>query len=337
MNHISWNTTKKCNLYCKHCYRESGPEKMDDELTTEEGKKLLDQMVKAGMKVIVLSGGEPMIRDDIFEIISYAKSIGMTVLMGSNATLITKEKAEKLKDSGLNAIAISIDSLDPEKHNLFRGSDTAFQKAIEGANNCIDAGIRVQLNCTITKQNLDEIEEIAAFASKLGAASSHMLFLVDTGRGKNIKDSSIDIKEYKTAINRIIDKDLELDILVKPTCAPQYKVESLLRGIKPQQNTTRGCIAGISYCSILPNGDVHICPYAPVKVASIREEAFDYIWENNEIFNKLRDFKSYKGQCGQCKYINICGGCRARAYSNTGDWLEEDPYCLLEKEAYNEI
>jgi radical SAM protein with 4Fe4S-binding SPASM domain len=305
---------------------------MDDELSTEEGKKLLDQMVKAGMKIIVLSGGEPMIRDDIFELISYAKSIGMTVLMGSNGTLIDKEKAEKLKKSGLSAIAISIDSLDPEKHNLFRGSDTAFQKAIDGANNCIDAGIKVQLNCTITKQNLDEIEKIADFASKLGAASSHMLFLVDTGRGKEIKETSLDIKEYKNAINRIIDKDLELNIQVKPTCAPQYKVESLLRG-EHIKNTTRGCIAGISYCSILPNGDVHICPYAPVKVASIREEPFDYIWENNEIFNKLRDYKSYKGKCGHCRYINICGGCRARAFSSTGDWLEEDPYCLLNKEA----
>lgn len=334
MNHISWNTTKRCNLYCKHCYRESGPEKMDNELSTEEGKKLLDQMVKAGMRVIVLSGGEPMLRDDIFEIIDHAKSIGMTVLMGSNGTLITKEKAEELKSSGLSAIAISIDSLDPEKHNNFRGSDTAFQKAMEGANNCLAAGIKVQLNCTVTKENLDEIEEIADFASKLGASSSHMLFLVDTGRGKEIKEASIDIEEYKKAINRIIDKDLELDILLKPTCAPQYKVESILRGIQQQKNTSRGCIAGISYCSILPNGDVHICPYAPVKVASIREESFDYIWENNEVFNQLRDYKNYKGECGHCQYINICGGCRARAFSSTGDWLEEDPYCLLKyKEA----
>lgn len=329
MNHISWNTTKKCNLYCKHCYRESGPEKMDDELSTEEGKKLLEQMVNAGMKVIVLSGGEPMIRDDIFELINHAKSIGMTVLMGSNGTLITKEKAKKLKESGLSAIAISIDSLDPKKHNLFRGSETACQKAIEGVNNCIDAGIRAQLNCTVTKQNLDEIDGIADFASKLGAVSSHMLFLVDTGRGKEIKETSLDIKEYKKAINKIIDKNLELNIQVKPTCAPQYKVESLLRGIEPVKKATRGCIAGISYCSVLPNGDVHICPYAPVKVANVKEEPFDYIWENNEVFNQLRDYKNYKGKCGHCQYINICGGCRARAFSSTGDWLEEDPYCLL--------
>ncbi|WFA09365.1 radical SAM protein [Tissierella sp. Yu-01] len=331
MDHISWNTTKKCNLNCKHCYRESGPEKMDDELTTEEGKELFDQMIKAGMNVIVLSGGEPMLRDDIFELITYAKLKGMTVLMGSNGTLITKEKANMLRECGLSAIAISIDSLDPQKHNLFRGSDTAFIKAIEGVNNCVDAELRVQLNCTITKNNLNEIEKIADFASELGAVSSHMLFLVDTGRGRDIKEVSLSKTEYKEAINQIIHKDLELNIRVKPTCAPQYKVESLLKGIEPKANS-RGCIAGISYCSILPNGDVHICPYAPVKVASVREESFDYIWENNEVFKKLRDYKSYKGKCGHCKYINLCGGCRARAFSSSGDWLEEDPYCLIKGE-----
>ena len=260
MNHISWNTTKRCNLYCKHCYRDSGPEEMDDELSTEEGKKLMDQMVKAGMNIIVLSGGEPMTREDIFELVSYAKSIGITILMGSNGTLITKEKALKLKECGLSAIAISIDSLDPEKHNNFKGSNTAFEKAIEGATNYIDAGIRVQINCTITKDNIDEIEKIADFAADLGAISSHMLFLVDTGRGKNIKEISIEKEEYKKALHRIIDKDNELNISVRPTCAPQFKVESLLRGIETKSKTR---------------------------------------------------------------------GCRARAYSSTGDWLEEDPYCLI--------
>jgi len=331
MNHISWNTTKRCNLYCKHCYRESGPEAMRDELSTDEGKKLLDDIVKAGMRIIVFSGGEPMLRQDIFELISYAKGIGMTCLMGSNGTLITRDKAKKLKDSGLKAIAISIDSLDPKKHNEFRGSATAFEDGIKGMRNCIDAGIRVQLNCTITRENLNEIGDIAEFAQDMGAISSHMLFLVGTGRGKDLEDISLDTEEYKKAINKIIDKDIEMDIQVKPTCAPQYKVESLLRGIKPIGNS-RGCIAGISYCSILPNGDVHICPYAPVRVGSIRDESFDYIWENNPIFKQLRDYKNYKGRCGSCRYINICGGCRARAFSSTGDWLAEDPFCLFQKE-----
>lgn len=329
MNHISWNTTKRCNLYCKHCYRESGPDELGkDELSTEEGKKLLREIYKAGFSIIVFSGGEPLMREDIFELIEYAKSLGMMILMGSNGTLITKTCAEKLKNSGLNAIAISIDSLDEKKHNEFRGSDMAYERAIEGIKNCIDVGIKVQINCTVTKDNLKEIEDIMGFASDIGASSSHMLFLIEVGRGKDIGYTSLNKGEYKEAINAIIDRNLDLDIRVKPTCAPQYKVEALLKGIDAPGGQ-RGCIAGISYCSILPNGDVHICPYAPVKVANIREETFDNIWENNETFKKLRDFKNYQGKCGSCRYINICGGCRARAFNYSGDWLDEDPLCLL--------
>jgi len=318
-------------LYCKHCYRESGPhELVDNELSTEEGKKLLREMYRAGFRIIVFSGGEPLMRDDIFELVEYAKDLNMITLMGSNGTLITKGYAEKLKNSGLNSIAISIDSLDEKKHNEFRGSDTGLKKALEGAKNCIDAGLKVQINCTITRDNLKEIENIMNFASDFGAVSSHMLFLVEVGRGKNIGYTSLSKKEYKNAINTIIDKNLNLDIRVKPTCAPQYKVEALLKGIDSPGG--RGCIAGTSYCSILPNGDVHICPYTPIKVASVKEDTFDSIWENNETFKKLRDFKSYKGNCGSCNHINICGGCRARAYNYSGDWLGEDPFCLLEEE-----
>ncbi|PKM50295.1 MAG: heme d1 biosynthesis radical SAM protein NirJ2 [Firmicutes bacterium HGW-Firmicutes-7] len=327
MNHISWSTTKRCNLYCKHCYRDSGPDELSkDELSTEEGKKLLDEIYKAGFRVIVFSGGEPMLREDIFELIEYASLLGMTTLMGSNGTLITKACAIKLKDHYLNSIAISIDSLDASKHNEFRGSSSGFEKAIAGARNCIDVGINVQINCTITKENLKEMDSIMEFASEFGATSCHMLFLVEVGRGRNLSVTSLSKEEYKRAINSILDKNL--DIRTKPTCAPQYKVEALLKGIN-SQGGMRGCIAGTSYCSILPNGDVHICPYAPVKVASVKEEAFDRIWANNETFKKLRDFKSYKGKCGKCKYINICGGCRARAFNYSGDWLDEDPYCLL--------
>lgn len=331
MNHISWNTTKRCNLFCKHCYRESGPDvSTDNELTTEEGKKLLSEIRKSGFSIIVFSGGEPLMREDIFELLQYARSLGMVNLMGSNGTLITKYYAEELKRSGLETIAISIDSLDEKKHNDFRGSDLAFQSAIAGAKNCIEAGIKVQLNCTVTKENLLEIDSIMNYAADLGAVSSHLLFLVEVGRGKNIGYTSLSKEEYKTAVDTILDKSKNLDIRVKPTCAPQYKVEALMKGIDTLGG--RGCIAGTKYCSILPNGDVHICPYAPIKVASVREEAFDSVWNNNEIFKKLRDFKSYKGSCGSCKHINICGGCRARAFNYSGDWLDEDPLCLLKEE-----
>ncbi len=329
MNHISWNVTKKCNLYCKHCYRESSPdEEIDDELTTEEGKKFLQDMKKANLGTIVFSGGEPLLRPDIFELIEYASSLKMMTLMGSNGTLISPKVAEKLKSSGLNAIAISIDSLNEEVHDDFRGQKGSLKKAMEGVKNCIDAGLRVQINTTISKYNLDDIDEVMEYADKVGALSSHMLFLVDVGRGKSIDATQLNKKEYKDTINKIIEKDL--DIRIKPTCAPQYKVEAMFRELSVVGG--RGCIAGISYCSILPNGDVHICPYTPVKVDSIRERDFDDIWENNETFLKLRDFSQYKGRCGSCEHINICGGCRARAYSATGDWLEADPYCLLDIE-----
>ncbi|MFW6030731.1 MAG: SPASM domain-containing protein, partial [Halanaerobiales bacterium] len=176
------------------------------------------------------------------------------------------------------------------------------------------------------KYNLNEIDELMSFSEDIGASSCHMLFLVDVGRGKLIGEHQLSKEEYKQAINEIITK--EASIRIKPTCAPQYKVEAKFKELETVGG--RGCIAGISYCSILPNGDVHICPYTPVKVDSIRDRPFDEIWNTNEVFLSLRDYSNYKGRCGECNYIDICGGCRARAYSATGDWLEEDPYCLLD-------
>lgn len=327
MHHISWNVTQKCNLYCRHCYRGSGPDNdTGDELTTQEGKKLLSDMKKSDLGVIVFSGGEPLLRADIFELIEHACSLGIIPLMGSNGTLITPQIAEKLKKSGLNAIAISIDSMNEEVHDEFRGKKGALRAAMEGIKNSIDAGIRVQVNTTISRYNLDDIDEILKYANGIGALSSHILFLVDVGRGEKIDTTQLDKSQYKNAINRIIEK--RLDIRIKPTCAPQYKVEAIFKDIPVVGG--RGCIAGISYCSVLPNGDVHICPYTPVKVDSIRERDFDDIWRNNEVFLKLRDYAQYKGRCGSCSHIDICGGCRARAFSATGDWLEADPYCLLD-------
>ncbi len=329
MHHISWNVTKKCNLYCKHCYRDSSPgELTEGELTTGEGKKLLEDIKKAGLQIIVLSGGEPLMRPDIYELIEHATALGLVPLMGSNGTLITDGVAKKLKASGLNAIAISIDSATPEVHDQFRGTENALSMAITGIRNSMNNGLKVQVNCTVSKYNVDDIDSILEFANSEGALSCHMLFLVDVGRGKNIEVTQLSKLEYKETIQKILSN--KFDMRVKPTCAPQYKVEAFLKDIPSIGG--RGCIAGISYCSILPNGDVHICPYTPVKVDSIRKKPFDEIWHNNEVFKSLRDFSKYKGKCGSCGYIDICGGCRARAFSATGDWLEADPYCLLDIE-----
>jgi putative heme d1 biosynthesis radical SAM protein NirJ2 len=324
---ISWNITKRCNLYCKHCYRDSSSEYFSGELNTNEGKKLIDQIASAGFKILILSGGEPLMREDLCILASHAKEKGLIPVLGTNGTLITENRAKELKESGIMAAGVSIDFLDPKKHDEFRNVQGSFQKTIEGIENCLKAGIRVQINTTVTKDNKDEILDITDFAKKIGATSHHPFFLVEVGRGKNLKKEALEKHQYIEMINTILNKQLEIDIELKPTCAPQFMSLAKKRDMK--MRFSRGCLAGISYCCILPNGDVHICPYLPIKVGNIRQVDFDKIWKENKIFNDLRDFEKYKGKCGSCKDISVCGGCRARAFITTGDYLEEDPVCTI--------
>ncbi|MFZ5968445.1 MAG: radical SAM protein [Bacillota bacterium] len=325
---ISWNITKRCNLYCEHCYRDSSHQYYDGELNTMEGKKLIEEIARAGFRILILSGGEPLMRDDLFEFASHARSMGLKPVIGTNGTLITFETAKRLKAAGIDAAAISIDHLHGEHHDRFRNTPGCFQEAVEGVKNCMEAGIRVQINTTITKENKEYILDITDFARKMGATSHHPFFLVEVGRGENIEYLSLENEEYIRLIHSILDKQLETEIELKPTCAPQFMAFAKQKEMK--MRFTRGCIAGIGYCCILPNGDVHICPYLPVEVGNVRVTPFDRIWKDSAIFNDLRDFSKYKGKCGSCSNLSICGGCRARAYKKTGDYLEGDPvsdYC----------
>lgn len=324
---ISWNTTKRCNLYCKHCYRDSSSEYFSGELNTNEGKRLIEQIARAGFKILILSGGEPLMRKDLCILARHAKENGLIPVLGTNGTLITEKRAKELKEAGIMAAGVSIDFLDAKKHDEFRNVQGSFQRTIEGIENCLKAGIRVQINTTVTKSNKDELLDIINFSKEIGATSHHPFFLVEVGRGKNLKKESLEKHQYIEMINTILDKQLEIDIELKPTCAPQFMSLAKKRGMK--MRFSRGCLAGISYCCILPNGDVNICPYLPVKVGNVRQVDFDEIWKESKIFNDLRDFEKYKGKCGSCRDISICGGCRARAFATTGDYLEEDPVCTM--------
>lgn len=324
---ISWNTTKECNLYCKHCYRSSGPgQKQTDELSTREGKKLLDEIAKAGFKIMIFSGGEPLMRDDIYELVEYAAGLGLRPVFGTNGTLITKEVANKLKEAGAMAMGISLDSMDPEVHDEFRQVEGAWEKAVRGIRNCLGINLPVQINTTITDINYDEFEEITDFAVELGVQAHHPFFLVPTGRGQEIEKNSVRAKRYHNMIDRILEKQKEVDIELKPTCAPQFMVAAEEKDM--EMRFTRGCLAGTDYCCILPDGKVHICPYLPVKVGNVREESFVEIWKNAEIFDELRAM-DYNGSCGSCQHIDICGGCRARAYyySDDRDYMAGEPWC----------
>ncbi|WP_129596109.1 radical SAM/SPASM domain-containing protein [Anaerophilus nitritogenes] len=330
---ISWNTTKRCNLYCDHCYRDASNEYFSDELNTYEGKKLIEEISKAGFKILILSGGEPLMRKDLCEISHHATKCGLIPVLGTNGTLISKDKAYELKKSGIQAAAISIDNIDEKKHDDFRKVKGSFQKAIEGIKNCIEAGIRVQINTTVTKNNKNEIIKIINWAQEMGSSSCHPFFLVKVGRGKNIQDQALDEKEYIRLVHKIIDHQLNVDIELKPTCAPQFMSFAKSKNIK--MRFSRGCIAGIGYCCILPNGEVHVCPYLPMLAGDVKKTPFHVIWKKSSVFQRLREKENYKGSCRNCDHFSICGGCRARAYEETGDYMMGDPlgkYCFVREE-----
>lgn len=320
---ISWNTTRECNLNCKHCYRDAG-EKDREELTTEEGKDLLREISKVGFNIMVFSGGEPLIRRDIYELIEFSSSLGMRSVLGTNGTLITERVALKLRSSGLSRVGISLDSLDKEKHDNFRQVKGSWNRAVKGMKNCLKANLEFQIHTTVTERNYHEIEQITDFAVTVGATAHHIFFLVPAGRGKEIEDI-MSREHYEKLLHRIIEKQKSVKIELKPTCAPQFmRVASQKR---LDMRFSKGCIAGISYCCILPNGDVHPCPYFQLKVGNVRDKKFNKIWNSSKVFNELRE-NSLQGRCGICSYKEICGGCRARAFYNSDNYLQEDPMCL---------
>ncbi|MFZ5595599.1 MAG: putative heme d1 biosynthesis radical SAM protein NirJ2 [Bacillota bacterium] len=321
---ISWNTTNGCNLYCKHCYRDAGV-RAGEELNTEEGMNLIDEIAKAGFKIMIFSGGEPLIREDIYDLVSHAVNRGLRPVFGTNGTLIDGVVAERLKNSGAAAMGISLDSVDPEKHDTFRGQTGAWQKAVDGMKACREAGLPFQIHTTVVDWNYDEIEEITDFAVKVGALAHHVFFLVPTGRGADIEGESLRADKYEKLLTRIMKKQREVNIELKPTCAPQFMRIARELGVKTR--FTKGCLAGISYCIISPVGNVQPCAYLNISAGNVRERPFSEIWRDNPVFNRLRSME-YSGGCGVCKYRKICGGCRARAYVYNGDYMAEEPWCL---------
>ncbi|MEW6006912.1 MAG: radical SAM protein [bacterium] len=316
---VSWNITRECNLSCRHCYRDAG-EKEPNELSFEEGCHLLSGIKEAGFKMVILSGGEPILRKDVYRLIEYGCKLGLIMTMGTNGTLLTRPAASRLKDSGLSRIGISLDSTSEKLHNEFRGKPWAYKKTMDGIRNCKDLELPFQIHTTIMEFNYREIEEIIDFSKSLGALAIHIFFLVKTGRAEMLDE---DITRYRDVLKRILEKQKTTNIEIKPVCAPQFMLYN-------PSKYTRGCLAGISYCCILPSGDVHPCPYLPIRIGNIREVSFNKLWRDSLIFKELRLMK-YKGRCGICDYKKSCGGCRARSYSYSLDYMGADPFCMKER------
>ncbi len=321
---ISWSTTNACNQQCPHCYRDAD-KVLQGELSTAEAKKLIHQISQAGFRIMIFSGGEPLLRSDIFELVVEAKKQGMRPVFGTNGTLLEPETTTRLKESGAQAMGISLDSYDEKKHDAFRGWSGAFKKTIAGMENCKKAGLPFQIHTTVMDWNYDQIEQITDFAVKMGASAHHIFFLVPTGRATELSDEIMKAEKYEALLERIIERQPAIPIELKPTCAPQFMRIAHQKGIKTR--FSRGCIAGISYCLIGPTGNVQPCAYLNMNLGNVREIPFDQIWKESEVFKKLRS-QQYSGNCGDCAYQKICGGCRARAaFYHKGDFMADEPWC----------
>ncbi|KJS16198.1 MAG: Fe-S oxidoreductase [Peptococcaceae bacterium BRH_c4b] len=321
---VSWNTTNACNLYCRHCYRDAGVKK-EEELNTDEGLALIDEIARAGFKIMIFSGGEPLMRDDIYTLVEHARAKGLRPVFGSNGTLITGEVAARLKRSGAMAMGISLDSADPARHDEFRAAQGCWQAAVDGMKACREAGLPFQIHTTVMDWNYEEVENLTDFAVEIGAMAHHVFFLVPTGRGADIEEESLKANRYESLLTRIMQKQKQVGIELKPTCAPQFMRIAKELGIETR--FSKGCLAGISYCIISPVGKVQPCAYLDVPVGNVRETPFSEIWRDNPVFKRLRT-EEYTGGCGSCRYQKICGGCRARANYYNGDYMAEEPWCL---------
>ena len=289
-----------------------------------------------------------MLRPDIFELAQYATQKGLVATLGTNGTLIDEAVARRLREVGVRTVAISIDSSTPKLHDDLRGVPGAWNRALEGVNSCLKNKVKVQFNVTMTKQNYNELDNILQMAEEMEVKSIHLFFLVPTGRGKDMKDLSP--ATYETLLRKVLTRQ-KGSVDVKPTCAPQFMRIAKELDLE-MSRYGRGCIAGISYCRIMPEGSVTPCPYLPVKVGNIRIAPLKDIWANSPLLNSLRNFHNLKGKCGDCDYRSTCGGCRARAYglvnycsgactsdkeqAGISDIFAEDPWCTYQPAVINQ-
>jgi len=336
---IFWELTKKCNLKCAHCRAEAEDSAFTGELKLDEIKKIIDNIADNYSPILVLTGGEPLYRDDIFDIAKYATDKNLRTALATNGTLIDAGIADKIKESKIARVSISIDGVDAESHDSFRGVDGAFNGALNGARLLNKHGVEFQFNTTITKRNVDSIEEILSLAIKEKASALHIFMLVPVGCGIELAESDmISAEKYEEALNWFYERSRQVGIEFKATCAPHYyriirqraKSEGRVLSFETDGMAamTRGCLAGTGVCFISNTGEVQPCGYLPVSTGNVLKTQFVDIWEKSELFLTLRDFKTLKGKCGLCEFKGVCGGCRARAFYACEDLLEEEPYCL---------
>lgn len=333
---VAFELTKKCNLNCLHCRAYESKNETKNELTFKECCNFLDELLKfKPSPMLILSGGEPLVRNDFFNILEYVNKLNIPKVLATNATLIDLEIAKLLKKFNVLAVSVSLDSTNSKEHNLFRQSENAFEKCIDGINLLKQVGLKIQLNVSVYKKNYNELEEIFKLAESLNIQALHIFLLVPVGNAINLKEQLVSPFEYEEILNWFYNKKLEYlnKIDLKATCAPAFQ-RIIIQNAKNnnllnKELSSRGCLAGNGFAFVSAYGEVFGCGYLPVEAGNIRNQNFFDIYENSLLFQKLRDLSQLKGKCGECKFKVNCGGCRARALFFKNDFLDEDPCCYL--------
>jgi radical SAM protein with 4Fe4S-binding SPASM domain len=352
---VVWDVTYACNLKCKHCYANAGVP-LEDELTTEEGKRAIDKLDHASVPIIAFSGGEPLVRKDFLELAKYAHDKGIYVAVATNGTLITKKKAREMKEAGIDFTQISLDGASAETHDSFRGIKGVFEKTVQGIKNCVDEGFFVNIATTTSKYNYKETSKIVDMCEELGVNWFMAYNFVPTGRGKFISENDLTPVEREQVLKELwekLGKEGKVNVL---STAPQFARVALQAEISENKKIVPthfynpslsgklvnlaefigGCGCGRFYCAIRPNGNIEPCVFFPLKVGNIKEDDFEELWRNNPVLKELRNRDMLEGNCGKCDYRYYCGGCRARAYGYTGNYLASDPGCIFNKEFWEE-
>ena len=349
---IAWEVTRSCPLACKHCRAAARNQPYEGELSTDECRRLLDNIATLARPTIILTGGEPMLREDIYELASYADGLGLPVVMAPCGKMVDRKAVERMKRAGIRCISISIDGATAEAHDDFRGVDGAFDMACRAAEAARGGGLPFQINTTVTRENRDDLHALRDLAVRLGADVFNPFLLVPTGRGKDLAGQELSAAEYERTLGWLAEAERDGPIRIRVTCAPHYsriraqrakrEAEKGSRSLFETQKKTpgtffeepepfsRGCMGGKTFAFISHTGKVQICGFLEEEAGDLREVDLDFarVWRESPLFAAVRNVDAYHGRCGVCEYRRVCGGCRARAFAFTGDVLAEEPFCV---------
>lgn len=345
---IAWEVTRACAYACVHCRADAQHQRDPNELTTEEAYQLIDRLADFGHPILIFTGGDPMMRRDLFDLIAYATQKGLRCSLTPTATALpTAERLQKAKEAGIRRIALSLDAPRPEVHDDFRKVPGSWQRTMDILHRAQDVGLSVQVNTTIAKHNADVLPEMVPFIEDVDAVQWSLFFLVPTGRA--MIEQMISAEQHEKIFNWLYDLSKTAPFDIKATAAQMYRRVAIERK-KAETNSdkpvtfqgagfqytdglnrpTKGVNDGNGFLFISHTGSIEPSGFLPISAGNVRNDDVVDVYRNAPLFRDLRDYNKLKGRCGICEYRDVCGGQRGRAYGVTGDYLETDPACVYE-------